>query len=360
MGRKTDTSKKIQVAFLALLTIASAQVAWWVGENTTYSSAVERERIALYEDSARAFSSAFGERPAARAVPDYLEYDERSATYRVSAAAIAAAHEARDGRINRYFWEGGFFLFVLIAGMALLTTSLRYEEGLRRRQRNFLASVSHEFKSPLASIQLAADTLARRCSGPEIERSVPRIQADCTRLLTTVENLLDTARLEEGRYTVQAQTIKLAPIAQLIVEETRARANHHGIAIHCGDLEDLTLSADPAAVESILRNLVDNAIKACAAGDGKRIDIGARRHANRIELSVSDDGMGFPQDEAPRLFEKFYRVGDELRRRTIGTGLGLYIVQQFAGLSGARVSAHSEGVGRGARITVSWPDPGND
>ena len=244
--------------------------------------------------------------------------------------------------------------------MAMLTTSLRYEEGLRRRQRNFLASVSHEFKSPLASIRLAADTLARRCKGPEVDRWVPRIQTDCTRLLTTVENLLDTARLEEGKHKVQPQSIKLAPIAQLIVDETSDRAHHDGIAIHCGDLEDITLNADPAAVESILRNLVDNAIKACAAGDGKRIDISARRHANRIELDVTDDGMGFPLDEASRLFEKFYRVGDELRRRTIGTGLGLYIVQQFASLSGARVSAHSDGVGLGARITVSWPDPGEN
>src|SRR5690606_13011027 len=104
------------------------------------------------------------------------------------------------------------------------------------------------------------------------------------------------------------------------------------------------------------RNLLDNAIKACIAGDGSSIVVRAEHAKGRVALSVRDDGLGFPPQDAAMIFEKFHRLGDELRRSTAGTGLGLYIVKRLVELSGAAISADSAGPGRGATVTITWPE----
>jgi signal transduction histidine kinase len=105
----------------------------------------------------------------------------------------------------------------------------------------------------------------------------------------------------------------------------------------------------------MLRNLVDNALKACIAGQGHAIDVTGELAAGRIRLQVSDDGLGFPPEESRLMFEKFHRLGDELRRKTPGTCLGLYIVRRLADLTGAEIVVHSAGPGHGATMTLSWP-----
>src|SRR5690606_26558290 len=138
--------------------------------------------------------------------------------------------------------------------------------------------------------------------------------------------------------------------------ELAERARAHGIEVRVDVPADLELSVDPTALESALRNLLDNAVKACIAGGGHEIAVVARRTGDGVELAVRDDGLGLPPDEAAMIFEKFYRAGDELRRTTPGTGLGLYIVKRLVELSGGRVSASSEGPGRGATVRILWPD----
>jgi signal transduction histidine kinase len=268
------------------------------------------------------------------------------------AAKIAADGE---GRSNRYRWEGAFFLAVLVAGMAVLSRTIRHDAELRRRQQNFLAAVSHEFKSPLASMQLAAETLVMRSPDPDGQRLGQRVLEDCERLLRMVDNLLDTTRIEEGRHRLSAESVRLAPAIVHGIEAFSERATRHGIEITHSAPEDLVLTVDRTAFDTILRNLVDNALKACVAGDGRRIDVRAVSADGRIRLSVTDDGLGFPPDEARLMFEKFHRLGDELQRKTPGTGLGLYIVRRLAEMSGADIDATSAGPQQGATMTLSWP-----
>jgi signal transduction histidine kinase len=132
-------------------------------------------------------------------------------------------------------------------------------------------------------------------------------------------------------------------------------AELEGIEVSAELPQDLTVHADAEAFRTCLRNLLTNAAKAVAAGDGAWIRVAARTAGTSTEVSVADDGIGFEPDEAARLFDKFYRPGDELRRRTKGTGLGLYIVRHLARLSGAEIACHSEGPGRGAKFTLRWP-----
>ncbi len=120
--------------------------------------------------------------------------------------------------------------------------------------------------------------------------------------------------------------------------------------------EDLKLTIDPSVLETVLRNLLDNALKACVAGGGRSIALRGARNARGVELAVADDGIGFPPEDAAMIFEKFYRVGDELRRSMPGTGLGLYIVKRLVEQSGGTIAARSDGPKRGATVTIRWPE----
>jgi signal transduction histidine kinase len=322
---KRDPSRFLQIGFLALLFLSILQVAWWISDNVQYTRDIQNELASL---------------TTAGAPVD---------------ATLAQLEAASEGRANRYLWEGAFFLLVLVAGMAVLTRTLRHDTELRRRQQNFLAAVSHEFKSPLASMQLAAETLVLRSGDPDSRRLGQRILEDCERLLRMVENLLDTTRLEEGRHKLRTEIVALAPAVTGTIGSFSERAARHDIEIRADVPEALTVSIDRTALDTILRNLIDNALKACIAGDGHRIDVLAVQTDGRIDMTVRDDGLGFPPEDSRLMFEKFHRLGDEQTRKTPGTGLGLYIVKRLVELSGATIEASSAGPGTGATIRLSWP-----
>jgi signal transduction histidine kinase len=232
---------------------------------------------------------------------------------------------------------------------------LRHDAELRRRQQNFLAAVSHEFKSPLASIQLAAETLVLRSRDEDGKRLGARILEDGERLLRMVDNLLETTRLEEGRQRLTPQVTSLHAAAAMAVAAIAARAQAAGITVTQAVPEDLAVYVDPIVVETGLRNLLDNALKSCVAAKSGSIRVAGTRDAGGIVLAVSDDGLGFPPEDAGMIFEKFHRLGDELRRATPGTGLGLYIVKRLVELSGGSAHAESQGMGHGATVSLRWP-----
>jgi signal transduction histidine kinase len=357
---RRDPSKALLVGFLTLLVISILQVGYWMTESVHYAYTVERRLAAEY----RADTEVVGAFLAGR-IPDavsrlmpHLAIDPATNAVSVRPEALEALARVRAERVNRHLWEGAFFIVVLVGGMAVLTRTLRHDVELRRRQQNFLAAVSHEFKSPIASVRLAAETLLLRADSPDTQRLARRILDDGERLLRMVENLLDTTRLEEGRRTLEPTTIDVRAAAAASIAEVAERAASHGIDVELHVEEGLRLVVDPNALETILRNLLDNAVKACAAGDGKRITVSAARRDGHVELSVSDDGLGFPPEDAAMIFEKFHRLGDELRRSMAGTGLGLYIVKRLAELSGATVHAASDGLGHGAAFTLVWPERG--
>jgi signal transduction histidine kinase len=297
------------------LSISAATVGWWMYDHVQYARSVEQR---------------------------FAEYDP-------------AVVEDSDARINRVLWEGGFFLVVLIGGMAVLTRTLRHDAELRRRQQNFLAAVSHEFKSPLASIQLAAETLVLRSRDDDVKRLGKRILEDGERLLRMVDNLLDTTRLEEGRQRLTPQLTSLQPLTAAAVAAIADRAQASGVTVTPAVPEDLALQVDPIVIETGLRNLLDNALKSCVAAKSRSIRVEGARDESGVTLRVTDDGLGFPPEDAAMIFEKFHRLGDELRRATPGTGLGLYIVKRLVELSGGAVHAESKGLGSGATVSMSWP-----
>ncbi|GAB4222340.1 MAG: hypothetical protein Kow0062_19300 [Acidobacteriota bacterium] len=355
--RRVEPERALQIGFLLLLAVCAAQVVWWIFDEIEFTTRVERqvlEHHARDAEAARRLLERGMPRDDVIALFDDLVIAE-DGTVSIAPEAEARLHETRRSRINRYAWEGSFFLLVLLAGVAVLARAMRQDAALRRRQQNFVAAVSHEFKSPVASMRLAAETLLDRDPPEEMRRRiVRRLVQDIDRLESMVVNILDAARIEEGALPRMPERIPVAEMAKAVVDEARVRAEEAGVELVCDVPDDLVVEADRSAMHSVLRNLLDNALKAAESGAGSTVRIEAARDGAMVRVSVVDDGVGFDPAEGPNLFLKFYRPGDELQRRSRGSGLGLYLVRRFVELDGGRVEAASDGPGRGARFTVHW------
>jgi signal transduction histidine kinase len=233
--------------------------------------------------------------------------------------------------------------------------ALREEARLRQRQQNFVAAVSHELKSPLASLQLSVETLSLR--EPPLERVrelAGRMAADIARMTDMITKILDAARLEQRRIDLKPERVALLPALRRALDELESRRHKSSARVEIDVDEDLEVFADPAGVGTVLRNLLDNAFRSLPAGGGE-VRVRAEPAERFVRLTVEDDGGGFPPDESSLLFDKFYRSGDEMRRKGAGQGLGLYIVRQFLDLENGRILAHSDGLGKGATFEVWWP-----
>ena len=355
--RPGSGTRALQIAFLALLAFSTAQVVWWVYDQSRLASQEARSVARLYETEARLAHELLAEGRSWDSISAGLPHLEQSGgEVRITREALAAMDEGRRSRLRRYGWEGTFFLVVLLACMAVVWRTLREEADLSRRQQNFIAAVSHEFKSPIASLQLSLDTIRLRRPEPaRLAELVERMGADLARLENLVTEVLDTAKLESGQRKLAKDAVVLAELAREVTDELAERAAAAGVklAVEIGD--SVVAHADPVAARTVLRNLLDNALRSTAAAGGGRIKIASESRGGEVRLRVADTGVGFPPEESKNLFLKFYRVGDEMRRSGRGTGLGLYIVDRLMRLERGWVKAESAGPGHGATFTVAWP-----
>lgn len=350
-------TRSVQVGFLVLLAVCSAQLAYWLIDEVYYTAGVVAQRQAAFDSqvaSAGALLRA-GAAPSTVAAmyPDLIVAGD-PVTVRVAPEALAAVTDARFRRLNRYTWEGAFFLAVLLAAMAIVYRAVREEANLRRRQDEFLATVSHELQSPLASLRLSAETLAMRDPPPARRTElVERLLSDLGRLQRVIANILDASRLAATVRRAKPQTVVLEEEMRTVLGELGDLAREKSLTVSTEVGGTVMILADRQGVQTVIRNLVHNAIKACDAGGAVRLAV--RSDNGRARLEVSDDGMGFPPADTGRLFDKFVRVEDERHANSGGTGLGLYIVRRCVELDRGTVSAESAGAGRGARFTVTWP-----
>ena len=348
--------RRAQIAFLCILLLCAGQVMWWLIDQSIFARNVHDGWKQLYEGDVAAAEALIDRGMDEASVLElfpHLEIHPEGVT--VSSEILDGLAEERRSHTNQYAWEGAFFLVVIFIGTGVILRSVRRDAQLRRWQTNFLAAVSHELKSPLASLQLAAETLDMRDSDAEHRKTlISRILSDADRLGSMVAKVLDTERLDQRQVQLHRERLSLAEAVAEALAEQELRAEEMHVDVRVDVPEHLQIEADPVGVKSVLRNLLDNAIKA-TSDEGGTVSIEARETPAGVRLVVADDGVGFPPEEAGNLFDKFYRVGDELRRTRTGTGLGLYLTRQFVELEGGRISGRSEGPGLGAVFTVTWP-----
>ena len=242
-------------------------------------------------------------------------------------ASDAYADLERDYRQQErmIFMEAVVFILTLVAGVYLVNRSYRKEVEAARQQRNFLLSITHELKSPLAGIRLALETFKRRALKPEQRAALTESAlGETTRLTTLVEDLLLSAKLDT-QYTPNLEPLDLSAVAEQWIERMRTKYPHIGWRLR-REGDEFSVLADSYGINSVLSNLLENSVK--YLGDGQHVDIVLCERGDDVELEIRDDGIGIPDAEKERVLEKFYRVGNEDTRSTKGTGLGLYIVNE--------------------------------
>lgn len=350
-------ARVFQLTVLLLVLTSVVMVGWWVLDQHLYTNEkVEQER-AMYQRQVNAAQALLGTGMSDAAVqtllPDIVIVND-SAT--LHPGRLKTLDEEQQRRLYQYLWEGGFFLLALFACIAVIWRALRAEALVLKEQDSFLALVSHQFKTPLASLQLSLETMTLRTLPPERMRTlIDRMLSDLARMEAMVSQILDSARLERGQIDLKCEPVRLASVVGRVVSQYDERVHDGRITIHSQVAEDLEILADPLSVDVVIRNVLENAVAAVTPVGGGSITLAARRHGNDIELTVRDSGVGFRPADANRLFDKFSRLHPGGGSSYSGTGLGLFIVKRLMHRIGGRVSATSPGLGQGAEFSLVWP-----
>jgi signal transduction histidine kinase len=252
-----------------------------------------------------------------------------------------------------YFF-GSLLFLLLIGGLVLIVILLLREVRLNERQSNFISAVTHELKTPVASLKLYLDTLRLR-DLPESRREdfYRTMDQDLQRLNTTINNVLNAAMYTD-RPVADPHPIDLAKLAHRAIDLTRTRYQLQAEAVTYDGPEALTVSGDAAALETAVLNLLDNAVK--YSGERVFVNVEAGESGDgQAYLKVRDHGVGISRTHLPFIFNRFYRIGPEVRRSRAGTGLGLFIVRSVVKGHKGTVHAESAGPDRGATFTITLP-----
>ena len=268
-------------------------------------------------------------------------------------AGERAAREAGALRFFIYFF-GMVLLLLLIGGLGLLVILLLREVQLNERQSNFISAVTHELKTPVASLKLYLDTLELRDLTDDKKRDFYRtMRQDLERLNSTITRVLNAA-LYTDRRVADPQPLDLAKLARRSVELTLVRNQLGKEAVRYLGPESLILKGDAAALETAVLNLLDNAVK--YSKDSVQVEIEVLRNGDgQAHVRVRDHGIGMSRAHIALIFNRFYRIGSEVRRSRPGTGLGLFIVKSVVKAHRGTISAESAGPDRGSTFTLTLP-----
>jgi len=248
--------------------------------------------------------------------------------------------------------EGLLLLVVILVGVYVIFVYWNRQSKLYAKQRDIISQVTHELKSPLASIQLHLETIRlRRPSEDKLDAFVGTMLADTDRLHYLINNLLMAARLEQRRKPAEKRLTDMTAMLTEYVDRERANLPQGGsIALEAAPA--LKLLIDPEEMGMVLRNLFENAV--LYSPGSPDISVRLVRTGNSVCLSIQDKGRGLEKSELKHVFEMFYRVhptGENVR----GTGLGLYIVATIIRGYGGNVQVESAGLGQGCTFTITLP-----
>jgi signal transduction histidine kinase len=314
-----------------------------------------REGVLLFgEDGEIRYANPAAERhlgAVPRSIAQLLPLPIREATAHASGRREPGSADAEVGSPSR--WLRGAAVPVDDVGTVLVmisdVTESRRVDAVRR---DFVANASHELKTPAATIQAAAETIRTAAlDDPEvIPRFAAQLEREAVRLARIVSDLLDLSRLESG--SDLGEIVALDAVIRDEGERFEDRAAEAGVDLTIHALGVPRLHGSGRDLALLVRNLVDNAIRYTRPGGRVEVMLGA--DDGEVVLTVRDTGLGIPQRDLPRIFERFYRVDRARSRETGGTGLGLSIVRHVVENHGGRISVESE-LGRGSAFEVRLP-----
>lgn len=251
---------------------------------------------------------------------------------------------------------GIVFFSAIITGLVLNLIFLLREIRRNEQQDAFLNAVTHELKTPIASIKLYLETLKSREIAEEKRREFYDVMlADSNRLLSTVEQVLQASRTKEKERSRNISEVEIGNILRETVEIIRSRYNLEDDVINLSITdENARVSGDAGELQTVFLNLLDNAVK--YSRDLMKIIVRQRvTSQNKVEIYIKDNGIGIPPGDLKRIFKRFYRVSNASTSETKGTGLGLYIVNSIIKKHGGRIIAKSRGENKGTSFLVQFP-----
>jgi len=252
------------------------------------------------------------------------------------------------------------FVFLLIAGilvfgLALTIRSVSHELELARMKSDFVSTVSHEFKSPLTSIRQLAEMLqsGRVPSEERRQKYYDVLLEQSERLALLTDNILSLAKIEEGRAEFAFETTDVSALLTKVVSSFQERVRHEGFDIELKVQGPIPpVAVDRTALSQAITNLIDNAIK--YSGDSRKVVVSASVEEQFLAIAVQDFGVGIKKEDIDRVFERFFRGGDELTRTVKGSGLGLTLIKEIVEAHRGKVQVESE-PGKGSVFSIRLP-----
>lgn len=252
---------------------------------------------------------------------------------------------------------GMIFFALIITGIVLNTIFLVREVRKSEQHDAFLNSVTHELKTPIASIRLYLETLKTRDVSPEKQQEFYDVMlADSDRLLNTVDQVLSASKTGETRSRYDVEELDIGKLLEDSAAIVRSRYNLDPASIRVAETEDgLRILGDADELQTAFVNLLDNAVKYSPDGAKISVRVKASPIRNRIDIFFKDNGIGMEAAELKRVFKRFYRIPQADVKKVKGNGLGLFIVNSIIKKHGGSIKADSKGAGRGSTLIVQLP-----
>ncbi len=241
--------------------------------------------------------------------------------------AVSNINDERKRNTTKYVSEGIAFLMLILVGAFFVYRSVRRQFWVQQQQQNFMMAVTHELKTPISVAKLNLETLQKYNLDPEKQKKLIRNTLDeTTRLNFLTNNILIASQLEGGRYQSTHEELDLSDLLRDCMQDFRNRFPERNFT---EDIEpDAALKGDSLLLQILINNLLENAIKYSPKESAVKAML--KKYRSGIELNIIDEGPGIPEEEKKKIFNRFYRIGNEATRKKQGTGLGLYLCSIIA------------------------------
>lgn len=258
----------------------------------------------------------------------------------------------KNGKVIKVYAEDLYRDETVKVGTVFVYRDMTKEYEVDKMKSEFVSTVSHELRTPLASILGFTELLINRELKKERQQKyLSTIYAETNRLTLLINDFLDVQRMEAGKQTYEKKYLEVIPILKKIVDNQKVNALKHKITIKSEQNQAIILG-DKLKIEQAFTNIIGNAIK--YSPDGGTIQVSIYEEADSLNVSVKDEGLGIPEGEIAKLFNKFYRIDNSDRRKIGGTGLGLAIVQEIVNAHGGKITVQSK-LGEGSSFILSFP-----
>lgn len=254
----------------------------------------------------------------------------------------------RERKTTQYIGEGTIFLLLILAGAGFIYSAVRRQFKSARQQQNFMMSITHELKTPIAIAKLNLETLQKRkLEESQQQRLIQNTIQEANRLNALCNNLLLASQIEAGAHSITKEEINLTDLVNDCVNDFMIRYPQRIFNKEVG--EGIYLNGDMLMLQMAVNNLIDNAIK--YSPKGSVVTIMLYQQGRHIALNVKDEGKGIEAAEKKKVFDKFYRVGNKATKEAKGTGLGLYLTKKIAAQHQASISV-TDNTPTGSNFTI--------